>query len=360
MEINSKRSARSATTHIGALDGLRTYAAIGIVLIHVSMCISIKPTDTYFTRVVIPDLMKLTSLFMIVSAFSLCCGYYERFKSGLITPNDFYRKRYQRILPFFASLCVLDFIISPSMEQLYMLFANLTLCFSFIPNQDISMIGVGWFLGLIFVFYLLFPFYVFMLDNRRRGWFSFLISLVLAGLCTVYSFNESVTTPNVGGKDIIYNMPLFIAGGMIYLYRDSVRMKGIRLHLWLLVCLFLTMSYSLFPFLNESYFYTLVTNICIFGSWLVYALSSKDWILNNRLVRFLSTISMEIYLSHMLLFRLVEKFHLERIIADVDLLFVVTFLLVLIGTIVFSYVMKQAILPNLTKGLSSLYHRCCR
>ena len=168
----------------GSLDGLRAYAAIGIVIMHVLANISVKPSENYFTVTLIPWFTDFTLLFMVVSGFSLCCGYYERIKAGLITPNSFYKKRYIRILPFFASLCVLDVIISPSMYSLYEMFADMTLCFGLLPDVNISVIGVGWFLGVVFVFYMLFPFFVFFIDNRRRGWIVLVASLLLVWLAT--------------------------------------------------------------------------------------------------------------------------------------------------------------------------------
>lgn len=84
--------------------------------------------------------------------------------------NDFYKKRYTRILPFFAFLCVVDLLVSPSIGSLYEFFANITLCFGFLPNYGaITVIGVGWFLGIIFVFYMLYPFFVFLMDNKKRA-----------------------------------------------------------------------------------------------------------------------------------------------------------------------------------------------
>lgn len=38
--------------------------------------------------------------------------------------NDFYKKRYIRILPFFAFLCVVDLLVSPSISSLYELFCQ--------------------------------------------------------------------------------------------------------------------------------------------------------------------------------------------------------------------------------------------
>lgn len=246
-----------------------------------------------------------------------------------------------KILPFFACLCLLDFVLSPSLDQLYNLFANLTLCFNFIPNARIPMIGVGWFLGLVFAFYLLFPFFVFMLDNKRRGWFSLLIALILAGLSTFYSFNGDIAVPDVGRRNIIYSMPLFMAGGMIYLYRDKLKSEGVRQSLVLALCILLTVIFFAFPQLRSSRFHLLVSEMVLFGSWLIYALGSKDFILNNRIVRFLSGISMEIYLCHMVVFRIVEKAHIERFITDCDTLYILTCILVIIGAVAISWGFKR-------------------
>lgn len=79
-----------------SLDGLRAYAAVGIVLMHVQVNLMIKPSDNILTCNVIPWFTNFTLLFMIISAFSMCCGYYERVKSGAITPAKFYSKRYHR------------------------------------------------------------------------------------------------------------------------------------------------------------------------------------------------------------------------------------------------------------------------
>lgn len=78
----------------------------GIVLMHVQANLMIKPSDNIMTCVVIPWFTNFTLLFMIISAFSMCCGYYERVKSGAITPAKFYAKRYHRTWPFFAMMVI--------------------------------------------------------------------------------------------------------------------------------------------------------------------------------------------------------------------------------------------------------------
>lgn len=69
--------------HYSSLDGIRAYAAIGIVLMHILANISVKPSENYCTQTLIPFFTDFTLLFMLVSAFSMCCGYYQRIKEAV-------------------------------------------------------------------------------------------------------------------------------------------------------------------------------------------------------------------------------------------------------------------------------------
>ena len=333
-----------AQQRYNGIDGLRAYAAIAIVIMHVITNIAIYPTQNYLTKELIPWCTNLTFLFMLVSAFSVCCGYYDRFKSGQITPNKFYSRRYQRILPFFALLCIIDFALTPTKEQLYQLFANITLCFNLIPGQHITMIGVGWFIGIVFVFYLLFPFFVFMMDNRRRAWFSTLIVVAMAWVVTDYSFNDTIPTPIAGKTHIVYSMPLFMAGGIIFLYRDVIVrfLTSINNYVRLLFVIGITILYFCFPQLQKGSFYVLISETILFSVFLCYAISSNGTVLSNRITKFLSNISLEIYLCHMLVFRVVEKLHLEQYITNADWCYIITCMVVIAGAVAFAHCYKIA------------------
>lgn len=46
----------------------------------------------------------------------------------------------------------------------------MTLCQGLLPNMRIEVIGVSWTLAVIFVFYMLFPFFCFLIGNKKRAW----------------------------------------------------------------------------------------------------------------------------------------------------------------------------------------------
>lgn len=173
-----------------SLDGLRAYAAIGILLMHVQANVPVRPMGGFLYDTFIPSLTHFVYLFIVISAFGLCCGYYDKFKVGAIKPNEFYLNRYKRLLPFFTLLVFIDTVVphapnkyelehmatgdlvtgfTATLHSLYDAFAELTLAFNLLPNPK-PPIGVSWFLGLIFLFYMIFPYFVFLMDNKRRAW----------------------------------------------------------------------------------------------------------------------------------------------------------------------------------------------
>lgn len=142
-----------------SLNGLRAYAAIGILLMHVQANVPVKPEGGFIYNTFIPSLTHFVYLFLLVSAFSVCCGYYEKFKTGTITPNIFYKRRYSRILPFFAILVIIDTFVphapnkyelehmaagevatgmSAFVHSLYDGFAELTLAFNLLRNCSVK------------------------------------------------------------------------------------------------------------------------------------------------------------------------------------------------------------------------------
>ena len=305
-----------------AIDGLRTFSAIGIVLMHVLANGNYSLDGFVFDRL-IPSFTNLVFLFMIISAFSMCCGYYDRIINNEITLGEFYGKRYAKVWPFFALLCVLDLIASPSVNSLYEVFANLTLCFGLLPNGKISVIGVGWFLGLVFVFYLIFPFFCYLISDKRRAWFSFLVSLGFNLFCADYFGIERT--------NFMYSAVFFFAGGLIFIYRKQLE-EFCKKQRWVVLglCVVMTVGYYVF---NG----TVVLMLILFSSYLIYALgNTKTSVLLNPITRFISDISMEIYLSHMVIYRVIEKMGFTHLFGEGLISYVVTDGITIIGTVLFA------------------------
>ena len=354
-----------------SLNGLRAFAAIGIVLMHVRANIDVSVTGNFMYNHVIPSMSDFVFLFMMVSAFSLCCGYYERFKNGTVSLNEFYKKRYSRILPFFAILVLLSIAIphspnktavaraatsfvgtsglSPIVESIIEGISEFTLVFGLLPNPSLSVMGVGWFLGVIFLFYLLFPFFVFMMDNKRSGWLSLLITHLLCYFCIIYFYSAKFISYQAIPKQFLYNTPFFALGGLIFLYKSDIERyinSDNKKLLLLLVSIGITIGYWFCSGIKYTYSGVAIKST-VLGVWLIFAIVSRTKVLHNKIIDYLSGISMEIYLSHMLCFRAVQALHVSSYIHNIHFCYVVTCLLTLSVAVVFSHVIKYWLLPKI-------------
>ena len=308
------------------IDGLKAYAIIGIALMHVLANGEYGIGGFVFERL-IPSFTNLVFLFMMVSGFGMCCGYYQKIVDQKISVEDFYKRRYIKIWPYFALLCVLDFVISPSKESVFEVFANLTLCQGLLPNAKISVIGVSWTLAVIFVFYMLFPFFCFLIGNKKRAWRVAVVALVFNWLCANYF--------KAGRGNIVYDAIYFIAGGLVFLYRkELVEFSSKHKVIAGAILLIATVSY----FAVGGYTLMMLF-FCVAA--LIYTLGCRTGgVLVNPVAKFLGGISFEIYLCHMVIYRVLEKLHLVHLFENGLLAYIFTAIAVICGSVVFSVCAK--------------------
>lgn len=321
----------------GNLDGFRAYAAIGIVIMH------IRANGNYFIQgylfnKIIPSFTN-AYLFMLLSAFSLCCGYYDKFKNNTIEIDLFYKRRYARILPFFALLCTLELIVDHSISSLYEWVADLSLAFGLLPNARISVVGVGWFIGIIFAFYMIFPFFIFLIGTKKRAWFVFFVSIILNVLCFLYFFDDKHVIDGFSNRtNIIFCSMFFVAGGLIYLYEEQIqRIKNSWT--WILTLC----SVLIYYLVNSSEYVILVIfSLLVIIGIQGQSLSIYKILFQNRAIIFLAGISLEIYLCHMFVFRFAEKLNLLHLTANEVTNYGFTCLITVFGAIVASTVWKKS------------------
>ena len=286
----------------------------------------------------------LIYLFMIISGFSLCCGYYEKILYQSISIVEFYKRRYKKILPFFVLLVLMDCLTNFSLNSAIEGIADITLAFALLPNASISVLGVGWFLGVVFLFYMLFPFYCFLMRNKKNAWLTF-------GVCVFYNLSEQlyfldhsyVVEGYQRHTNFLFCSMFFCAGGLIYLYRNEfvVQVRKLR-YVYLLLILLITIS-SFYTWPQISSLEEPFVCLLVFSLWIMYAISVDSVVLNNKWVTFISEISLEIYLCHMFIYRILEKIQGLYIFGSGYLSYVSMVFLTLFGSIFVSVVFKKGI-----------------
>lgn len=337
----------SAAKRYSSIDGIRAFAAVGIVMMHVKANGNYDITNGVISNV-IAFFTCFVFLFMIISSFSMCCGYYDKMKEHTISLDDFYLRRYKKIWPFFGLLVLLDLVMGFSWHALAEGFADLTLVFSFLPNPSIQVIGVGWTLGVIFVFYVIFPFFVFLMGSKKRAWLTLVLALIYNVICTIYFFDDSHVTETFSARgNIVFCFMFFAAGGLIYLYREQIQNFVGRFKIPVLVlCWLMAIGYTFLGKLLAGNFAEIIKNfamLLMFSVWLMYAISTEGKILNNRVFKFISSVSMEIYLCHMIIFRGLEKTKVLSLFGSGAVGYVLSVIVVLGGAVCFSIIVSEGL-----------------
>lgn len=327
-----------------SLNGLRALGAFSIVAVHVLKMTYQPPFTGAFQYISIGE--WAVEMFFIVSAFAMCCGYYQKIKNNSISINDFYSKRYKRILPFWIIMLLLGLASKPSCDYLlqFVIEAPLTFNLCFYPN--ISLLSVGWFLGMVFTFYIIFPFFVFLIWTKKRAWLTLGASLILSLTSSHYYDTIEAAGPlHIVGLSIIVFSPRFVIGGLLYLYKDKIIkfFESMTSNLQIctrigLLCLILISFHlmTLHSFIVNAF------NVL----FVLYAISFVRYpILDNKITKIISDLSMEIYLSHMFIFRTLEKFNCIHLIDNYTLNYLVVFCLVFSGAFIFSYITKILVIP---------------
>lgn len=327
------------------LNGLRCFAAIGIICMHVYTSMGFKINtgiiSNYLFNNLIIQFNNFVQLFFIISGFSMCCGYYDKIKNNKISLDKFYSKRYLKILPFFSLLVLADLIVSllfegqVSIDKLYEAFANITLMFGFYTNSGMSVIGVGWTLGVIFGFYILFPFFIYLIWTKKRAWLSLIITLFISYISNIYF--ES-------GNALCFPwICYFICGGLIYLYRETINKLLKNPSVGLLISFLgfiLVFTINIPTSTNSSLLFLFKTlkKTIGFSLMLIGSLSSDSKIWSNPISNFISKISLEIYLAHMMIFRFIEKIGLTSIWGATLSSYIIACILTILGVIIFSFI----------------------
>ena len=296
-------------------------------------------SGNFFFDKAIPSLTWLVYLFLMISGFGMCVGYLNKFQRGIVNFEAFYKKRYEKILPFFGMLLAIAFVMEHSITTVYEISIEILLLHGLLPNNAVSVIGVCWTLGVIFLFYLLFPAFSVLMKSKKSAWVSLAISLWIAFVCDHYFFSDYFVAASFTPRhNFLYCLPMFIGGGLVYLYRNEIRVICEKYSRIVLVgCIAVSIAWYFIPYESQILFY--IGTLVLYCLWLSYAVGSNSKFLSSKLMKFVSSISMEMYLAQMVIFRVVEKLHLLYLFGDtgmggwMSLIFV--FVITVLGLIVF-------------------------
>ena len=137
----------------------------------------------------------------------------------------------------------------------------------------------------------------------------------------------------------MYDLVYFSIGGIIYLYRNEIEhIVSKFIYIFVFSSIVFPVIYFIIPY-NDILF--TIEMLVIFSTWLCTAIGiDNNIVLNNKIATFISKISMEMYLSHMVIFRIAEKLHITHLLSNNYLSYILTSLLVIAGVIIFSIIVN--------------------
>lgn len=331
---------KSQSKHYNSIDGLRTLSCLGIILMHIQANTNYILQGNFIYDRFIPSLTWLVYLFLIISGFGMCTGYLTKFQNSAVDLELFYKKRYSKILPFFGFLLLIAVLVEHSMESVYEASVEVMLLHGLLPNNAVSTLGVCWTLGVIFLFYLLFPAFSVLMKTKKRAWVGLGLSLWVNFVCEKYFFTSYFVTENFTPRhSFIFCIPLFIGGGLVYLYREKVQKVCARCRMGMLVlCLAATVLWYIISSEGNQMILELMS-LVLFCLWLCYAVGVESKFLSCKPMKFFSNISMEMYLAQMVIFRIVEKLNLLYVFGNCGISgwisYILAFALTVVGLVIF-------------------------
>lgn len=170
------------------------------------------------------------------------------------------------------------------------------------------------------------PVFLFLLGNKKRTWGVAIAALVFNFLCSSYF--------NVGRTNIVYDAIYFVTGGLFFHYRKELAEFARK---------YKVIDYAILLASTISYFvlgFSTFTMLFFCVAVMTYTLGCSVGVLINPVAKFFGGISFEIYLCHMVIYRVLEKLHLIHLFGDGMLAYVFTAVAVICGSVVFSVCAK--------------------
>ena len=297
------------------LDSLRGLAAIYIFLYHM-----VKMPQP---NMVVPrwaEFVKLGGMgitfFFLVSSFSL---YFSRGNHKEETCFDFYLRRFLRIAPLFYVWILLSLIrnniLFDKSHSIQEIVGSVFFFFNLWPGYQQGFVWAGWMIGVLMVFYLLFPLVHKFIDDIWKALGLFLFSIFFVSFFKVFLLYTPLE-PKVFDEFLKYNFvrhfPVFAFGIFLYFFYTrfvaaSPASKSFGFFLLsLALCLFSSLtSGKMDDILLPTYYWQPI----IFSIFIVGFAFNPIVIFINNSTRFLGKISYSIYLNHPTLILVMKPFY---------------------------------------------------
>lgn len=321
--------------HIESLDGLRGIAVLIVLLAHSHHVDNIDNVFQYFGRIGV-------YLFYILSAYLLDMQIVINLKkenSDFRYWSNYALRRFLRIVPIYF-LALIGY---------YLLNRNLLGNFINSPEDIVKSLfmldayGVFWSIPVEFKYYIISPFLM-LAFHKIFKWdipliFLFSLCLYFLSMYVNYEFGLPWTST-------LKSLPAFLMGSLMAILKvGEYKFRNVRLIeiITLFGLGFFNMYTTEIFFINEirSLFNIYVMPIFLFGILISSQYGVLKELLENKILRFLGTISFSVYLSHMIFAYGLRKYGFQNDFYDFVLYFALTVLFSIISYLLVEYPLSK-------------------
>lgn len=239
-------------------------------------------------------------LFFILSSFSLMCGYAETINKNECDLEQFYKRRFIKLMPVFYTALILHLFLNSLMgvkENIANVIGTASFLFAFMPTHQESVVMAAWALGIEIIFYLLFPVFLILTKTIKNT------IITLGASCVMYWTYVSYYGVGVYQEyiNIIRQFIPFVCGAILYHaipYLEGLSKKKRRISLGVNY-LALTIMFVLW----DNGLNGLIVVLLSFCLLIINQIGIKDVLINNIFFRSLGKVSYELYLFHMIVYR---------------------------------------------------------
>lgn len=221
MDINT----RPKSSRLGYLDALRGFAALYVVVYHMSLVPKPSPQVPDWLSAFVSYGGSGVILFFAISGFSMCLTWGRHASTGAPF-KSFYITRLFRIVPLFYLWLVLtllrDYVFKgeAGLHSASEVVANAFFLFNFYEPFQFGIVWASWTIGVELIFYLIFPFIVTYIGGGLAKSVMFLACSIIAVLAmhsrieniTEHSFLATMTS----GVGFLIVLPAFLFGVTAY------------------------------------------------------------------------------------------------------------------------------------------------
>lgn len=326
------------------LVGLRGIGATMIIAYHMYVLNGYVGTNTFLDRTVGIGGVFVT-LFFILSSFSLMCGYAEKIRQNDFEWGQFYKNRFIKLAPTFYTALILHLLLNVCAhvkEPMANIIGTASLLYALMPSNQESIVMAGWALGIEIIFYLIFPAFFELTKTRLHA-----ILTLLGSLLLFFSYNSYYGVGILNNHiNIIRQLLPFAIGAALYYcipFMTHVK-KSIRMYIAFIlrfILLILFVGWDKF-FQNQLMIYV------AFSITILNQIQYNDVLTMNCLMQALGKISYEMYLFHMIIYRILYYLNvidlLNSVIHSKVISYMAFLFIELLFTILFSYFYKSIFL----------------